>query len=93
MTIQKPKILHENIYESPGTIIITSELAGFPKERLRDRRFHDKWAPTGAGDQVYRIEVDSPPATAPNTVILGGHNLGAEGTTVRLRSADDSDTG
>lgn len=77
-----PAILAENILEN-GTLTITSEASGYPKENLVSRLPWKKWKGSSSADQTIALELTSgAPATG---IAIYQHNLGTIGASVAVQ--------
>jgi hypothetical protein len=64
----------DNVFEKPGTVTVTNEADGYPKENGYDWLLYDFWQPGATGDQSITIELNNPQIC--NYVAIAGHNLG-----------------
>lgn len=77
-----PIIIYKNVFET-GTVTVTEEAAGFPKENLFDSRSYNLYKSTTNGTQD--IEIDKGAAgTAVDALCISGHNLGTETATIEV---------
>ena len=80
MSYGLPFIQYRNVLVD-GTVTVTSEESGYPKENLWDWQDSTLWKATSAGDQ--NIDIDKGAAgTAVNTLCVLGHNWGSAGDSV-----------
>lgn len=93
MAFELPFILYDNVLED-GTLSVTSEASGFPKENLVDWLDWTYWKSTDASDQ--NIDVDKGAAGVTiNTLAILAHNIGTAGNSLNADVTvyeDDNDS-
>ncbi len=81
MSFELPIILHKNVFDL-GTLTVTTEEPGFPKENILDLRLNTVFSPTGNG--TLQIDVTGVPSQLVDTLVIGGHDLNTRGATVEV---------
>ena len=86
MTMQNPKIFHDNRL-ADGTPVASSTASGYNVLNLRDFRPYTWWKPDA---MPATVTVDSGKPMQADSVFLCGHDLGTQGTVVEVRGSDDN---
>lgn len=83
-----PTVLFDNLFLS-GTITVSTEAAGFPKENAVSENTNKSWQPTAL---PATLTVDLTTATTLDAFSIVAHNCGTKGNTITLESSPDNST-